>query len=299
MRLRWVTAAIVPALTLSACGSAKTPGEADGRVGVVASINVYGDIAEQIGGSYVDVTSLLSDPNVDPHAYESNAKNAATVYDAKVVIENGLGYDNFMAGLISTANSRGQTVITASKVLGINGTAANPHLWYDVAKMPKVADAIASALSKADPKHSTEYWTNVTTFNRSLQPTEKVLASIRAEDDGARIAYTERVAGYLLAEAGLKLGIPAGFARAVEQGDDPSPADTLAFDKALQQHAVRALVYNSQVTDKQTDQLKKQATDAGVPLVPVTETMPLNSANYQSWQLKQAEALRTALEKSE
>lgn len=298
MQLRWVVAVVVPVFVLAGCGSAKTPGEADGKVGVVASTNVYGDIVKQIGGSHVDVTSVLSDPNVDPHGYESNAKNAATVYDAKLVVENGLGYDSFMQELTSAAKSRGQTVITAAKVLGISGNDANPHLWYDVAHMPKVADAIAGALSKADSKHSAEYRKNAATFTKSLQPIEKVLASIKAKENGAKIAYTERVAGYLLTEAGLQLGIPAGFPKAVEDGDDPSPGDTLAFDKALQKHTVRALVYNSQVTDKQTDQLKKQATAAGVPLVPVTETMPPKSADYQAWQLKQAEALRTALEKS-
>lgn len=298
MRLRWIAATVVPVFVLAGCGSSKTPGESDGKVGVVASTNVYGDIVRQIGGSHVDVTSVLSDPNVDPHGYESNAKNAATVYDAKVVVENGLGYDSFMDELTSAAKSRGQTVVTASKVLGITGDDANPHLWYDIAKMPEVADAIAGALSKADSKHGTEYRANATKFKKSLRPIEKVLADIKAKNDGAKIAYTERVAGYLLSEAGLKLGIPAGFTRAVEEGDDPSPGDTLAFDKALQKHTVRALVYNSQVTDKQTDQLKKQATDGGVPLVPVTETMPPKSADYQAWQLKQAEALRTALEKS-
>ena len=298
MHLRWVAAAVVPVFVLAGCGSSKTPGQADGKIGVVASTNVYGDIVTQIGGSHVDVTSVLSDPNVDPHGYESNAKNAATVYDAKLVVENGLGYDSFMDELTSAAKSRGQTVITASKVLGITGNDANPHLWYDIAKMPKIADAIAGALSKADPKHSNEYRDNATKFTKSLRLIENVLASIKAKDDGVKIAYTERVAGYLLTEAGLALGIPAGFTRAVEDGDDPSPGDTLAFDKALQEHTVRALIYNSQVTDKQTDQLKQQATNAGVPLVPVTETMPPTSASYQAWQLKQAEALRTALEKS-
>lgn len=298
MHLRWIAATVVPVFVLAGCGSSKTPGKSDGKVGVVASTNVYGDIVKQIGGSHVDVTSILSDPNVDPHGYESNAKNAATVYDAKVVVENGLGYDTFMDELTSAAKSRGQSVVTASKVLGITGKDANPHLWYDIAKMPEVADAIAGALSKADSKHSNDYRQNATKFKKSLRPIEKVLSAIKAKDDGAKIAYTERVAGYLLAEAGLKLGIPAGFTRAVEEGDDPSPGDTLAFDKALQKHTVRVLVYNSQVTDKQTDQLKKQATDGGVPLVPVTETMPPKSASYQAWQLKQAEALRTALEKS-
>ncbi|GGB36438.1 ABC transporter substrate-binding protein [Flexivirga endophytica] len=299
MRVRWVAAAVVPAVVLTGCGSgSKGSGGSDGRVGVVASTNVYGDMVRQIGGSHVDVTSILSDPNVDPHGYESNAKNAAEVADAKLVVENGLGYDDFMKELTSSAQSRGQTVVTASKVLGVSGGDANPHLWYDVPRMPKVADAIASALSEIDSKNSADYRKNAAKFKKSLQPIDAVLQAIKAKDGGAKIAYTERVAGYLLTDAGLKLGIPAGFPQSVEDGDDPSPGDTLAFDKALQKRTVRALIYNSQVTDKQTDQLKQKATGAGVPLVAVTETMPSKSSSYQAWQLKQAKQLQAALEKS-
>lgn len=299
MTLRWAVAAVVPLVALTGCGSGSGgAGQHDGRVGVVASTNVYGDIVRQIGGSHVDVTSVLSDPNVDPHGYESNAKNAATVYDAKLIVENGLGYDSFMDDLTSVADKRKQTVVTAAKVLGITASDANPHLWYDVPKMPRLADAIATALAKIDAKHAGDYRKNAAKFKTSLQPVEKVLAAIKAKHDGTKIAYTERVAGYLLTDAGLKLGIPAGFPRAVEEGDDPSPADTLAFEKALQKGTVHALIYNSQVTDKQTDQLKQEAGNAGVPLVPVTETMPPKSKSYQAWQLNQAEALRTALDKA-
>lgn len=299
MKLRWAVAAVVPLAALTGCGSdAKGTGNSDGRIGVVASTNVYGDIVKQVGGSHVQVTSVLSDPNVDPHGYESSAKNAATVYDAELIVENGLGYDSFMDELTSSADSRKQTVITAAKVLGVSGDDANPHLWYDVPKMAKVADAIAKKLGTIDASHAADYRKNAAKFTKSLQPVEKVVQSIRTKDDGAKIAYTERVAGYLLADAGLQLGIPAGFPRAVEEGDDPSPGDTVAFDKALQKHTVRALIYNSQVTDKQTEQLKHQATSAGVPLVAVTETMPKKSSSYQAWQLKQVKQLRAALEKS-
>ncbi|MGN6413089.1 metal ABC transporter solute-binding protein, Zn/Mn family [Flexivirga sp.] len=298
MRLAWVAAVVVPVFVLSGCGSGQDAGTSDGRIGVVASTNVYGDIVRQIGGDHVDVTSVLSDPNMDPHGYESNAKNAATVYDARLVVENGLGYDSFMDELTSAAGSRHQTVVTAAKVLGVEGKDANPHLWYDIPAMPKVADAVATELGRIDSKNAGEYRRNARKFATSLKPVEKVLHTIRAKDGGAKIAYTERVAGYLLADAGLRLGIPSGFPRAVEEGDDPSPGDTLAFDKALQQRSVRALIYNSQVTDKQTDQLKQQAKDAGVPRVAVTETMPAKSTDYQSWQLQQAEALAAALERS-
>lgn len=298
MRVRWLAAAVVPAFVLTGCGSGSGGGgKSGGRVQVIASTNVYGDIARQIGGAHVNVTSILSDPNVDPHGYESNAKNAASVADAKLVIDNGLGYDDFMAELTQVAKPHGQTVITAAKVLGVSGKDANPHLWYDVPRMPKVANAIAASLGKIDPAHKSEYVQNAREFGIALEPVIHVLDNIRAKYDGTKIAYTERVAGYLLTYAGLQLGIPASFPQAVEDGDDPSPGDTVAFDKALQQHTVKALIFNSQVTDKQTDQLKQQATSAGVPLVPVTETMPPKSASYQAWQLAQAKALLAALEK--
>lgn len=297
MKVRWLAMAAVPVLLMTGCSpDPGRPAASDGRVQVVASTNVYGDIVRQIGGSHVDVTSILSDPNVDPHGYESNVKNAAAVSDAQLVVQNGLGYDDFMQELTQVAQPHGQTVVSAAKVLRVTGPDANPHLWYDVPRMPKLAGAIATALAKIDPAHANAYRRNVTTFRTSLKPVEQMLNTIKSRYDGAQIAYTERVAGYLLTDAGLKLGIPAGFPQAVEDGDDPSPADTVAFDDALQQHTVRALIYNSQVTDKQTDQLKKQATDAGVPLVAVTETMPPNSRSYQDWQLGQAKELLAALE---
>lgn len=298
MSLRWLAAAAVPTLLVAGCGSGSGgSGQSDGRLQVVASTNVYGNIVQQIGGSHVTVTSILSDPNVDPHGYESSVKNAAAVADAKLVVDNGLGYDDFMSKLTAVADPHNQTVITAATVLGVTGADANPHLWYDVPQMPKVAHAIATALAKIDPAHAAAYRKNATAFTKSLKPVEKVLNTIKSRYDGAAVAYTERVAGYLLTDAGLRLGIPASFPQAVEEGEDPSPADTVAFDKALQDHTVKALIYNSQVTDKQTDQLKKQALDAGVPLVPVTETMPPKSAGYQAWQLGQATKLLAALEK--
>lgn len=299
MSLRWLALAAAPVVVLTGCGLGSAGARtADGRVLVVASTNVYGDIVRQVGGSHVDVTSILSNPNLDPHAYESSVQNAASVAGAALVVENGLGYDDFMKELTAVGKPQGQTVITAAAVLGVSGAGANPHLWYDIPRMPEVADSIATALGRIDPRHAGQYRRNATIFTKSLRPIESVLRTIRSRYDGTRIAYTERVAGYLLTDAGLRLGIPASFPQAVEEGDDPSPADTVAFDKALQQRTVHALIYNSQVTDKQTAQLEQQATDAGVPLVPVTETLPAGSTSYQAWQLAQAKELLAALEKS-
>ncbi|RNI22952.1 hypothetical protein EFY87_08155 [Flexivirga caeni] len=288
---------------MAACGSGSggSGASSEGKgaqVQVVASTNVYGNIVQQIGGAHVAVTSILSDPNVDPHEYEASTKNAAAVSRSKVVVDNGVGYDDFMNDLVKNSGAN-PTVVTVSKVLGITGKNPNPHLWYDVPQMPKVASSIADALAKADPANAAEFHANAKKFATSLDPIEKATQAIKSKFTGTEIAYTERVAGYLVDNAGLKLGIPASFAQSVEDGDDPSPADTKAFTDALTNHTVKALIYNSQVTDKQTDALKQDAQTAKVPLVPVSETMPTNAKDYQAWQLSQVQALQKALEESQ
>lgn len=281
-------------LALTACGSGDGA-SGSGKVKVVASTNFYGDIVQQVGSDRVDVTSIISDPDTDPHEYESSAKNAAAVSEADLLVDNGLGYDDFMSKLADNARSSVQTV-TAAKVLGISGADANPHLWYAVERMPKVADAIATALGKADPDHKGEYTANAAKFDKSLQPLISKIDKIKAAHSGTKVAYSERVPGYLIQEAGLKLGIPASFASAVEEGNDPSPSDTAAFNTALKTRAVKVLFYNGQVTDSETVALKKQAAGDGVPVVAVTETMPPKAKSYQAWQLAQINALSTALE---
>ncbi|WP_212756117.1 metal ABC transporter solute-binding protein, Zn/Mn family [Flexivirga aerilata] len=279
-------------------GGAAGAGGGGDTIDVVASTNVYGSVAQQVGGDRVRVTSILSDPNVDPHGYDSSAKTAVDVAKAKLVVDNGLGYDDFMQDLLKGAPGGDRSVVTAATVLGVTGKDANPHLWYDTAQMPKVANAIRDALSKIDPKHSSDYAAGAKAFAQGMKPVDDTVRTMRDEFAGTKVAYTERVAGYLIDEAGLKLGIPAGFTTAVEEGDDPSPADTVAFDKALTTRTVKALLYNGQVTDKQTDQLRSLATKSGVPVVAVTETMPTDARDYQSWQLGQAKALLAALKGS-
>lgn len=298
MKNRLIAAGVGVALAagLSACGSSSSgAGSAKGTISVVAGENFYGNIVSQIGGSHVKVTSIISDPNTDPHEYESSAKNAAEIESAQLVVDNGVGYDDFMNQLLQTAPNSNRTVITASKVLGIGGSNPNPHLWYFTAKMPELANAIAADLSKIQPDNAATFKANAAAFTKSLAPITAVTDKIKAKYAGTKIAYTERVPGYLVQAAGLDLGIPASFTQAVEDGDDPSPADTAAFDQALKTHTVKALLYNAQVTDSQTDQLKALAKSSGVPIVPVTETMPPTAKNYQSWQLSQAQALLTAL----
>ncbi|HEY8730116.1 MAG TPA: zinc ABC transporter substrate-binding protein [Acidothermaceae bacterium] len=284
-------------LLLTACSStpATTAASPAGIVRVVAAENFWGDIAAQIGGTHVAVTSIITDPNVDPHTHESNPHDAAALSSAQLVIENGFGYDDFIAKLLSAGHKSGRTVLSIEKVLAIGGTNPNPHVWYDTAKLPAVAEAIRGALANADPADAATFAANAKTFDDSLAPLLNTIAHIKTAYAGAKVAYTERVPGYLVAAAGLVVGSPTGFAQAIEDGNDPSPRDTAAFETAITDHQVKVLLYNSQVTDAQTDRIKQLARDAGVLTVGVAETIPKTDANFQAWQLRQDNELLAAL----
>lgn len=295
MRLsRRAAAAVLLALlaSLAACGSA--PSSSSSRVELVAGENFWGDVVRQIGGSHVAVTSIITDPNTDPHEYESSDRNAIAIATAKLVVRNGLGYDDFLAKLVAASGNHPE-VVDAGEVLGISGSDPNPHVWYDTAALPKVAAAIADRLGTIDPAHRATYTANAQAFDASLQPIDDVIAEIKQRYAGTPIAYTERVPGYLVDAAGLRLGIPVGFTQSVEEGSDPSPRDTVAFDDAIKTKAVKVLLYNAQVTDTQTSEIKTLAAASGVPVVGVTETMPPTYHRFQDWQLAQAQALLTAL----
>ena len=295
IRLTATTAAAVLGLGgLVACGS--VPANTDGVVHVLAAENFWGDVASQVGGDRVKVTSVLSSPDDDPHEYESSSGNAIAIATAQLVVSNGLGYDEFMGKLLDASGAHPETV-EASAVLH-SADDANPHLWYDIAGLPKVADAIAEQLATLEPEHREEFEANAQAFDASLQPLRDVIGQIKDAYAGTPIAYTEPVPGYLVDAAGLTLGIPESFSRAVEEGSDPSPQDLVAFDDAVQDRTVKALLYNAQVTDAQTTQIKKLAESSGVPVVGVTETMPPSFDHLQDWQLAQAEELLAALQRS-
>jgi zinc/manganese transport system substrate-binding protein len=275
---------------LVGCGG----GTASGKLAVVASTNVYGDIARQIGGSHVSVTSVLTDPNADPHLFEPGTANGLAVAQARVVIQNGLDYDSFMSRLERSAPSDNRTVVTISDVLGIHGQDANPHLWYDVPALPKIAAAIEQALAGADPGHASEYRSGLRAFVASLGPLQATVAKIRARAAGAPVAYTEPVPGYLIEAAGLRDRSLTSFTHPIEQGSEPPASAVSAMTSLATKHRIKVLFYNSQAVSPITQQVRAAAEGAGVPVVGVAETVPAG-LTFQAWQLKQARELLTAL----
>jgi zinc/manganese transport system substrate-binding protein len=298
-RGRVAALALATLLGLAACGSptgstAANGGAAGHVINVVAGENVWGNIVGQIGGTDVKVTSLITDPNTDPHEYETDPDDAAAVARAQLVVENGAGYDDFLSKEVATAGGNKQ-VINVQRLNGVTGSDPNPHLWYSPTYVMATASAVESRLADDDPADAAGFAARLATFTRSYRPYLRTIAEIKTTYGGDAISYTERVPGYLIEAAGLHLGTPAAFSRAVEDGTDPTPADTATFDSDLRNHTVKVLLYNAQVVDAQTSQIKQTATAAGVPIVGVTETIPAGYSTFQAWQIAQAKALLAAL----
>jgi zinc/manganese transport system substrate-binding protein len=282
---------ILLALSAAGCGSARSGGNPT----VVAAENVYGDIAAQIGGSRVAVTSILTDPNADPHLYEPGTASGLDVARARVVIQNGLGYDAFVAKLEDAAPSSKRVTVTVADALGVRGGDANPHLWYDVPRLRDIAAAIERALERALPRDAAAFRAGLSRFDARLAPLDAEVAAIRAAHGGERVAYTESVPGYLLAAAGLRNVAPNAFTQAIEDGSEPPPSAVADMLDLMRSGKARVLLYNTQAVSPITSRIREAAASAGIPVVGVSETLP-PGLRFQAWQLRQARALEAALD---
>jgi zinc/manganese transport system substrate-binding protein len=289
-------AAATPAgLAAGGPATAGGPGPAGGVIRAVAAENHYGNVIAQVGGRYVSVTSLLSNPSTDPHTFEASPGVAREVGAARLVVRNGLGYDSFMDTILQATPSSDRDVISAQQLLGLPDAAPNPHLWYDPATMRRVADAIAAALARIQPQHASYFDANARAFTRALQPWQDALSALRQRHQGTPVATTEPVADYFLQAAGMVNRTPWTFQADVMNGVDPSPQDVATVRELLSRHRVRALVYNVQVTDPLTESLITLAQASGIPVVGVYETMPQPGYSFQSWMLAEATALDNAI----
>ena len=279
---------------VSACGA--TPGQASsGTIAVVAAENEYGNVAEQIGGKDVSVTSVESNPNTDPHTYEVSPSVAEDVAAAQLVIQNGVGYDTYMTKILSASSSSSRKVINVQHLLGLPDSTPNPHLWYDPTTMPKVADALAADYAALKPADATYFTANATRFIASLNPWLAALASFKSQYAGTPVATTEPVADYMLQAAGADNLTPFRFQADVMNGVDPAPQDVSLETSLFTQHKVKVLVYNQQVTDTLTQTFISAAQSAKIPVIGVYETMPTPGYNYQSWMLAEVTALQKAV----
>ena len=287
-------AALAIGLTLCLLWLATAPAAQaqDGTVKLVAAENFYGAIAAQVGGPRVAVTSILNNPEQDPHLFEASPTMARQIADAQIVVLNGAGYDPWMEKLLRASPRPGRIVIDVAALTG-QKPGGNPHLWYDPATMPNVALALAAALSKADPAHARDYADRLNETLALLARIETRVAVLRAKFKGAPVTATEPVFSPMAAALGLTMRNER-FQLAMMNDTEPSARDLAAFEDDLKQHKVKALIYNKQVSEKLTERLIAIASKAKVPVVAVTETMPI-SASFTDWMLGQLDALDKAL----
>jgi zinc/manganese transport system substrate-binding protein len=271
------------------------PGTA--TIAAVAGENQYANVISQIGGRYVSVTAIMSNPNTDPHEFEASARVAVQVSQARLVVQNGLGYDSFMDNIEAAGHRADRKIIVVQHLLRLGNGTFNPHLWYDPRTMPLVATDVASDLSELRPARRGYFEANVRRFDRSLRRWQKALATFKAAHPGTPVAVTEPVADYMLEAAGARIMTPRSLQSAVMNGTDPSPQDISTEQDLISGHRVKAFLYNEQVTDGLTGTFLSDAKKAGVPVIAVYETMP-PGYDYQTWMLGEVTALDRAVTKA-
>jgi zinc/manganese transport system substrate-binding protein len=291
-------AAVAAALLASACSArvaATASTAASGVIVAVGAENQYANVISQIGGRYVSVTAVESNPNTDPHSFEASPSVAQSVATAQLVVQNGLGYDGYMNKIESAAANPARKVIDVQQLLRLPDSTPNPHLWYSPATMPAVAKALASDMSAIQPAHAAYFKASERRFDRSLDPWYQAIAHFKAAFPGTPVAATEPVGDYMLQAAGTDNLTPFGFQADVMNGVDPAPQYVSLQNSLLTGHKVKALLYNQQVTDPLTQSFLSEASKAGIPVVGVYETMPAPGYDYQSWMLAEVRALQRAV----
>ncbi|HNP57008.1 MAG TPA: zinc ABC transporter substrate-binding protein [Gordonia sp. (in: high G+C Gram-positive bacteria)] len=308
-------AVITTTAVLSGCSDGSDSTEVM-RPLVVTSTNVWGAVAQEIVGANGTVKALYISADGDPHDFTPSAVDSAAVADADIVLINGGHYDEYLA---KAKKSPSASVIDAASLIGVGDGAhdeghgdgghdddghadhprssdgANEHVFYSLTAVRKTADALAVALARHSPAHAADYRRNAAAFGKQLDDLQGKLAGISARHRGAKVAQTEPLAGYLITAAGLVDASPPGFTAAVENGQSPSAADRAKLEDLLTSHTAKALLYNAQAVNPVTTAVADTARRAGVPVVTLTESLPVGVTTYAQWQGAQIDALARAL----
>ena len=264
------------------------------KLQVVAAENFWGSLMQQLGGIHVNVTSIVSDPNADPHEYESSAAAAREVANADIVIVNGAGYDDWALKLISANSNPNQTVLNVAQLLGKpNGT--NPHLWYDPAYVNATVKQMYLDLVSKDPADAAYYSQQYVLMNASLAQVDARMTEIRQQFGGTKVAATESIFVYLANATGLDLVSPPAFMGAVSEGVDPSTQSVAEFESQLEGGNVSVLVYNEQTVTPLTSQMQRIAVQHNITVVGITETIQPPDVSFQTWMNAELIELQNAL----
>jgi zinc/manganese transport system substrate-binding protein len=268
------------------------PAWAASPVAIVAAENFYGDVAKQIGGTNVKVSSILSNPDQDPHLFEASPSVARSISGARIVVYSGIDYDPWMAKLLSASKSADRKEIVVADLIG-KKTGDNPHIWYDPATMLAFAQALTDALVADDPANKDGYEKRLASFQASIKPINDKIATLKQRLTGTSVTATEPVFGYMFAALGMQVRNES-FQLAVMNSTEPSASDVAAFENDLKTHQVKLLVYNSQASDPLAERMEKLAKASKIPVVGANETEPPGKT-YQAWMTGELDAVDKAL----
>jgi zinc/manganese transport system substrate-binding protein len=289
-------AAAVLALFAAGCGTgASASASGSGTINAIGAENEYANVLSQIGGRYVHVSSILNNPNTDPHTFEASPSVASEVSAATLIVQNGVGYDTFMNKIEAASPNAERKVIVVQNLLGLPDSTPNPHLWYNPKTMPAVAKAMAADLSALQPSHKAYFAANLARFDASLTPWFNAIAQFKATYAGTPVAVTEPVADYMLQAMGMNIRTPFVFQADIMNGVDPSPQDISLENGFFTGHQVKVFCYNQQVVDALTTSIRMTALREGIPVVGVYETMPTPGYDYQTWMLAEIHAIEKAV----
>jgi zinc/manganese transport system substrate-binding protein len=291
-----VAAFFVLALAMAACGvnTSNNMGEM-GKVQVVAAENFWGSIAAQVGGHYIHVTSVIVNPDTDPHDYEPTPSDARLIAQARYVIVNGAGYDAWAQKLLDANPVSGRTVLTVADIFG-KKEGDNPHLWYSPAYVDQVVDRIASDLAKFDTAAAPAITAQGAAYRTvGLKDYHDTIDAIKQKYAGTRVGATESMAAYLTEGTGLDLVTPYSYLKAISEGTDPIAADKAEVQREIASRSIRVLIFNSQNATPDIQGLVDKATAEGIPVVKITETLAPPTATFQDWQTGQLKDLLNAL----
>jgi len=313
MTRRLVPFALLAILSVSACGedsSSAVDGQAQGQdspaaapIEVATSTDVYGAVVQAVGEDRVTVTSFIDSPGADPEAYEATPADAAAVQAAQLVIGNGGGYDDFIFQLVDASGGE-RTVVDVAEFSELEAEVAegeefNEHIWFKLTSMQELAVRIADDLGELSPDDAETFTANAEAFGAEVQELIDKVAEIESEYAGVRVAATEPLPLYLLADAGLENATPEEFLEASEEGTDaPAAVVQEALELVTGPDPIRVLLLNTQTQTPATDRLREAAEEAGIPEVEVNETLSAEFDQYVPWIGAQIDALAEALEQT-
>ncbi|MFJ9781547.1 metal ABC transporter solute-binding protein, Zn/Mn family [Amycolatopsis sp. NPDC101161] len=288
-------ASALSVLALAACSGGTSDGGAqaggDGKLKVVASTDVWGSVVSAVGGDKVEVKAIIHDPSADPHSYETTADDALAAKDAKLLLSNGGGYDEFFDKLTAQAGDAKKLVAYDIAATGDE----NEHVWYDLPGVDKVADQVAAQLGELQPASKQAFTDNAAAFKAKVDALEKRLGELGASHPGAKVVVTEPVAHYLLQSAKLTDATPKAFSDAVENDTDVPAGAVNEYKQLIATKQVKALINNAQTVTPLTKDVVGQAKAAGIGVVDVTETLPRGVTDYIGWMTGEVDALAGAL----